>query len=246
MAINSSGNNRLSGTHSLAYLGVDASSPPQMNIVTRAPTINDWNGFNLGDLWLDSVTEGVYILVKLGVTPFTNMRQATWVLFTGGTGTVTDLTGNSGGLVPPLAGNINVIGDTTTINVVGNPATNTLTISALGAGSFTWVDVTAATQAMVVNTGYTADRASIITFTLPIVAAYGTIIRVCGKGTGLYTIAQNAGQTIHFVNNGPISTTTGVTGSLSSGDQYGTVELLCSIANTDFTILSMNGNFTPV
>ncbi len=49
-------------------------------------------------------------------------------------GFVQTLTGNSGGPVGPLAGNINVVGDTTTINVVGNPATNTLTISASGSG----------------------------------------------------------------------------------------------------------------
>jgi hypothetical protein len=109
-----------------------------------------------------------------------------------------------------------------------------------------WIDVTAATQAMAVNTGYTANRASLITFTLPATAAYGSVMRIAGKGTGLYTIAQNAGQSIHFVNNGPISTTVGVGGSLSSIDQYGSIELLCSIANTDFTVLSMNGNFTPV
>lgn len=44
------------------------------------------------------------------------------------------LTGNSGGAVPAdAAGNIDVVGDGTTANVVGNPGTNTLTISATGA-----------------------------------------------------------------------------------------------------------------
>ncbi len=43
---------------------------------------------------------------------------------------VETLTGNSGGAVgPDGANNINVVGDTTTIDVVGNPGTNTLTIS---------------------------------------------------------------------------------------------------------------------
>lgn len=44
-------------------------------------------------------------------------------------GFVQTLTGNSGGAVPPTAGNINVEGDGTTITVVGNPGTSTLTIS---------------------------------------------------------------------------------------------------------------------
>ncbi len=44
------------------------------------------------------------------------------------------LTGNSGGAVGPDGSfNINLLGDTTTINVVGNPATSTLTFSATGA-----------------------------------------------------------------------------------------------------------------
>ena len=44
---------------------------------------------------------------------------------------VETLTGNTGGPVPPDgAGNINIVGDGTTIEVVGNPGTNTLTIEA--------------------------------------------------------------------------------------------------------------------
>lgn len=46
-------------------------------------------------------------------------------------GTVETLTGNSGGAVGPSAGNINVVGSGD-ISVVGNPGTNTLTISASG------------------------------------------------------------------------------------------------------------------
>ena len=45
---------------------------------------------------------------------------------------VETLTGNSGGAVGPTGGNINVVGDTTTINIVGNPGTSTLTASLTG------------------------------------------------------------------------------------------------------------------
>jgi hypothetical protein len=60
---------------------------------------------------------------------------ANWVLLTGNMGPLLSLTGNSGGAVFPLAGNINVVGDGTTIQVVGNPGTHTLTISAMGTGT---------------------------------------------------------------------------------------------------------------
>lgn len=49
-------------------------------------------------------------------------------------GFIQTLTGNSGGPVGPLAGNINVVGDAITINVAGNPGTHTLTISTSGTG----------------------------------------------------------------------------------------------------------------
>lgn len=44
---------------------------------------------------------------------------------------VETLTGNSGGAVGPSGNNINIVGDGTTATVVGNPGTNTLTITAL-------------------------------------------------------------------------------------------------------------------
>lgn len=47
----------------------------------------------------------------------------------GGGGGVNTLTGNTGGAVGPNAGNINVVGDGTSIIVTGNPGTSTLTIS---------------------------------------------------------------------------------------------------------------------
>ena len=49
-------------------------------------------------------------------------------------GAVTTLTGNSGGPVPPALGNINIIG-AGFIDVVGNPALNTLTISSTGSSA---------------------------------------------------------------------------------------------------------------
>lgn len=52
---------------------------------------------------------------------------------TAGGGDVLFLAGNTGGNVGPTGlGVINVVGDTTTINVAGNAGTNTLTISAAG------------------------------------------------------------------------------------------------------------------
>lgn len=66
---------------------------------------------------------------------------------------VETLTGNSGGAVSPAGNNINVIGDTTTINIVGNPGTNTLTVSTSGAVADSFVtDAGTATPALGVLT----------------------------------------------------------------------------------------------
>jgi hypothetical protein len=46
----------------------------------------------------------------------------------GGGGPIDTLTGNTGGAVSPLAGNINVVGDGLTLTVSGNPGTHTLTV----------------------------------------------------------------------------------------------------------------------
>jgi len=118
----------------------------------------------------------------------------------------------------------------------------TITINAAG-GALTWTDVTGTTQAMAVNNGYTANNAGLVTLTLPATAAYGTVMAVIGKGAGGWKIAQNSGQTIHF---GISNTTSGASGSLASTNQYDVVWLLCTIANTDFTVYDSIGNITIV
>ena len=129
----------------------------------------------------------------------------------------------------------------TNINVVS--ASGSITINSTGLASFAWNDVTSGTQAMAVNQGYITDNgASLVTYTLPAVAALGTVIRVCGKSSGGWTIVENSGQSIFL---GAIQTTV-TTGSLSSANANDTVELLCTTANTTFTVLSSIGNLTYV
>jgi C1q domain len=123
---------RLNGLFPLSYTGVVPVSPVNFVMDNRAPTVNDSKNFYLGDMWLDistqpPTTRNLWVLTSLVG------NLATWDNF--GSGDLETLTGNSGGPVFPLGNNINVVGDGTTINVVGNPATNTLTISAVGAGT---------------------------------------------------------------------------------------------------------------
>lgn len=112
-----------------------------------------------------------------------------------------------------------------------------------GGSSFTWNAVSGTTQAMAVNNGYIPNNVALTTLTLPATAAVGDVVRVAGKGSGLWTIAQNAGQTIHF---GASNTTTGVGGSLTALNRYDSIELVCITANSDWTVISVIGNLTVV
>lgn len=157
----------------------------------------------------------------------------------GGASVVQTLTGNSGGAVGPTGGNINVLGSGA-INVVGTPGTSTLTISTSG-GGLPWTVETTNTN-MAVNNGYIANGGGTLQFLLPSTAAVGSIFRVTGiNNANGWQITQNAGQQIQF---GTAATTSGTGGSLESTATADAVELVCTVANTNFVVLSSVGNIT--
>jgi hypothetical protein len=121
-------------------------------------------------------------------------------------------------------------------------AAGSITIASTG-GGLAWTDVAGIAQAMAVNSGYTANNAGLVTLTLPASAVYGSVFKVVGKGAGLWKIAQNAGQTIHF---GSVNTTAGVGGSLAATFQYDAIELVTTVVDTEFTVQSSIGNITYV
>jgi hypothetical protein len=130
----------------------------------------------------------------------------------------------------------------TNINIVS--ASGAITINATGAGAFTWNNVAVSTEALVANNGYiTNNGATLVTYTLPATAAQGTVISIAGFSAGGFTIAQNASQEIFF---GTQHTTAGVTGSLSSSNQYDQVSLLCVTANLAWVVINSVGNLTYV
>lgn len=121
-------------------------------------------------------------------------------------------------------------------------AAGSITISSSG-GGITWTDVTGTSATLAVNNGYVANNAGLVTLTLPATATLGDVIKIVGKGAGGWTIAQNANQAIHL---GNAVTTTGVAGSISSTNQYDTIDLVC-ITSGASTIWSTNaavGNLT--
>lgn len=129
---------RLTGLQATNYVGVQAQSPANVIQVNHDPTTRNYQNFFVGDEWLTINTKTTPPTLKFWKLMSVANNQATWVLISSGSaGDVLTLTGNSGGPVSPAAGNINVVGDGATINIVGNPGTNTLTVSTIGTGVVT-------------------------------------------------------------------------------------------------------------
>ncbi len=113
----------------------------------------------------------------------------------------------------------------------------TITISGAGSG-YSWTEVTGTSQSMAVNNGYIANNAGLVTLTLPASSVIGDTVIAQGKGTGLFKIVTNGGQTIRF---GNTSSTTGI----QALSQWNSVELLCITATTEWAVLTgTQGNFT--
>lgn len=110
-----------------------------------------------------------------------------------------------------------------------------------GGGGITWNEVTGTTQSAAVNNGYIANNAALVTITLPSTFALGDTVRVVGKGAGLWKLAANTGDTIHF---GNTDTTSG--GYIQASQQYDAIEVIGTVANAEWTVANgpMGGNFT--
>lgn len=109
-----------------------------------------------------------------------------------------------------------------------------------GGGVITWSVVTS-DQSLSVDTGVFANKGSgTLVLTLPSSSAVGKTVRVSGLQNA-WRVVQNSGQVIHF---GNMDTTVGVSGYLESNDPKDCVELVCSVANTEWNVISSQGNIT--
>lgn len=188
----------------------------------RAPLTTDFRNFKVRDFWNDTSADVLYYLTsKTGTTGL-------WIKLGGSaTGDVQFLAGDAGGNIPPdIDGVINVLGgDGITTFGTGN----SLTISAEDAG-FVWVIVTTNVTAAD-NFGGFIDAAGVIDISLPATSVIGDTFQVVAKSAGGWNISQLAGQSIRI---GNLVTTTGVGGSVSSLAQGDWVELVCSVADTEW------------
>lgn len=222
-------------TNPLSYMGVTSLNPPQLYFDDRDPTPDDLPNFRLGTLWINELDLDVYMLVNV------ELNIATWVPLGGSPGNIQTITTPDAVVVTPIDSNINFL------NGVGMDITgsgNNVTFNSSGAPFLlAWEVVTDPTKDLVAQTGYFANNAGGVTFTLPATAAVGDAFVVSSMNAGGWTIAQNAGQNIQF---GQFSTTTGVGGSLSTTQIGDTLMFVCNVADTTFTVINSMGNITYV
>ncbi|HXC05147.1 MAG TPA: hypothetical protein VNZ86_10380, partial [Bacteroidia bacterium] len=126
-------NNNPTPPVSLDSLAVGRSSTnPFLTVFSQVnPTTNDVN-YPIQTRWFNQMAETEYILTAFSVIG--EVKTAIWQPINASQVAATEtLTGNTGGPVGvDLNNNINVVGDATTINIVGNPGTHTLTASTSG------------------------------------------------------------------------------------------------------------------
>jgi len=137
-------------------------------------------------------------------------------------------------------------------NVSGVGSTGQVLTSAGASALPTWtnpgsgliVNQNSSSVTMVAGSAYYINNgASLVTLTLPTTAAQGDTFIIVGGSSGGWKIAQNANQTINL-NSTP--TTTGITGSLASTNQYNCITVRCTTANTTFVVSDCSGSITVV
>ena len=139
---------------------------------------------------------------------------------------------------------IGIVAGATTAGYVltANGAATAPTFQAASGGGLTWSIKTSDLNPMVVDNGYIANKAGLLTFTLPTTCAVGKVLRVTGMNTAVgWRIAQSANQIIHF---GTSTTTTGAGGYIEATNIHDSVELVCCVADLEFIVVSSTGNIT--
>lgn len=140
----------------------------------------------------------------------------------------------------PYSGAIALVYDTSDNLLYANNAGSWSSIGG-SSGGLAWTEITTTSISAAINNGYVLNNASLVTLTLPAIAALGSIVRIAGKGAGGWTIAQNSGQTVFLGNK---SSTTGASGHLDSTNRRDSIELVCVTANNDWDVISSFGNIS--
>lgn len=204
---------RLTGLNPLAYMGVEPGMPSNMYMNANAPTPTDVQNFNLGDFWVDTTTQQLWVLVSQA------RGVATWITLFGG---ASDQFVTDSGTAIPAAGIINLNGDGVNISTIGSG--NTVHVNMSPDPTFTGITLTGFTGGVLVsNNSGVISEVSTTNHSLLVGNAAGTIsslgvatngqlpIGSTGANPVLSTITAGSGVT---VTNGAGSITIAASGSV--------------------------------
>ena len=210
-------------------LKIDANHKPVIGLVTDDASQN----IRMGRI--DDTTKGLKVMVVGGGGTGTVTSIATGAGLTGGTITTSGTIALDSKLAP-----LDALG-TALQSIRVNAGATALEYYTPSSGGITFTSVTGTTQAAAVNNGYIANNAGLVTITLPSTATVGSVVAIVGNGAGGWLLAQNSGQVVNF---GITPTTSGAGGSLASVNRYDCVEVVCTVANTTWTVRNSVGNIT--
>lgn len=225
-----SGTNTVSGLNSAnnGVLNTNGSGVPQ--ITSTLPTAVQLNITELGTIntgiWNATTLSSTY-----GGTGLSN-PTAHGILVGEGSSPVNPITLTNGQLLIGSTGNDPTASTLTAGTGISiSNASGSITINSIGGGT-NWNVVTSSPQAMTSNNGYIANSASLVNLVLPTSSSVGDTLKIVGKGSGGWTITYTTSQYIVFGS----STTTISSGSLSSTNAKDNVYLVCTVANTEWTV----------
>ena len=209
----------------LAYAGQIVIPFTNQTLLTAPPTGDPGptdNQFSVPTIWVNTDTGNAWILTRkpLGVADW---QPITYSL-TGGIITINGIYSLGGNFTISAGSGISIT----------SVAPNSITISNSATG-IAWVDVTGISQPMAINTGYVSDNPSLVTLTFPATAPFGSIIEIVGKGAGGWKANLSGGQTLSFGN-------ASVTSYVQSNINTDYIRVVCTTANTVWTVTSVIGN----
>lgn len=220
------------------YLGVRAVLPPDLQTATRAPTSSD-RAYVKGTLWLDTDAGSAYMWPGSG----------DWIALGSGTvGAVVTLTGDSGGAISPVGGNIDIVGGSG-VSVVGTAGTLTISLTGGGVAIDSFVPdagtnpvvpsaLGVVTMAGTANQITTTGGLNSLTFSIP--SAFIAPGSIVATTTVASTTTMTAG-TGFTVTTGDINVSAGdvnVVGNILASKSAAGVDITVQVTNSDNTAVA--------
>lgn len=228
------------------YLGVRALLPPDLQYALRNPTSSD-KAYVKGTLWLNTASSTAFMWPGTG----------DWIsLGSGTTGAIVTLTGNTGGAISPVGGNISILGGSG-VTVTGTAGTLTIALTGGGIAMDSFVPdagtnpvvpsaLGVVTMAGTANQITTTGGVNTLTFSIPSAfIAPGSIASTTTitSGTALVaTTTLTAGTGITSTTGNIVASAGNITATLGSVAAGTTVTAGTAITATLGNITATNGN----